>query len=184
MLGSFAKQSLKAKLRDQGLQSFVVQCQMEGARGQSANLPPTFVVRGQGKAYSAESIPASVSINRVSCQPYELTNQRCTDPKCKHRPADAAAEVSAEPKVIDPASEINRDDMEERAEDELDVTEAPPDADSMEVPAPEVSEVDLANAKDIHCFARPVIWYERMLKEVGHCESTRKVIVLSRRVFI
>ena len=86
-------------------------------------------------------------------------------------------------KDVDPASEINRDDMEERQEDELEVSEAPADADITEAPAAEVSEVDLEQAKDIHCFARPVVWYERMLKEIGHSESTRKVVVLSRRIF-
>ncbi|OLP92330.1 hypothetical protein AK812_SmicGene25877 [Symbiodinium microadriaticum] len=137
---------LKAKLRDQGMQAYVVQCNMESSRGQTANLPPTYVVRGQGKAFSAESIPGA----------------------------------NLKDKDVDPASEINRDDMEERQEDELEVSEAPADADITEAPAAEVSEVDLEQAKDIHCFARPVVWYERMLKEIGHSESTRKVVVLSR----
>ena len=88
-----------------------------------------------------------------------------------------AAKIAA---AVDPESEINRDDMEERQEDELEVTEAPAeaeDADALE----DSAEVDLAGAKDIYCFARPVLWYERMLKEIGHSEFCRKVVVLSRR---
>ena len=89
-----------------------------------------------------------------------------------------AAKIAA---AVDPESEINRDDMEERQEDELEVTEAPAEAEDADALEDSSAEVDLAGAKDIYCFARPVLWYERMLKEIGHSESCRKVVVLSRR---
>lgn len=76
--------------------TYVVQCFMDSSRGQSVHLPPTYVVRGQGKVFGAESIPAGVAINRVCCQHYELTNQRCTDPRCKHRPASSMSDPNSE----------------------------------------------------------------------------------------
>ena len=63
--------------------------------------------------------------------------------------------------AVDPESESNHDDMEECQEDELEVTEAPAEAEDADA---------LAGAKDIYCVARPVLWYERMLKEIGHSE--------------
>eukprot|EP00439_Symbiodinium_sp_Y106_P023223 s4801_g2.t2 len=145
----------KAKLKDHGLLTYVVQCFMDSSRGQSANLPPTYIVRGQGKVFGAESIPAGVAINRSI-----LHALLCALPAAK-----AAA-------AVDPESESNHDDMEECQEDELEVTEAPAEAEDADA---------LAGAKDIYCVARPVLWYERMLKEIGHSEFCRKVVVLSRR---